>query len=67
MRATMFDIIESIADDVNDTIRLEYRLGGSFTTQEIDTLIQSKIPADQADWFGIDEVKEFVDQNLIGA
>jgi hypothetical protein len=67
MRATMFDIIESIADDVNDTIRLEYKLGSSFTTQEIDTLIESKIPADQDFCFMFDLIKESVDQNLIGA
>ena len=30
---------ESIAEDVNETIRLEYRLGGSFKEQEVETLI----------------------------
>ena len=60
MQATIYEIIESIADDVNDTIRLEYRLGGSFT------VIESKIPT-SCDMFGLDEVKEYVDYNLIGA
>ena len=36
MQATMMEIIESIADDVNDTIRIEYNLGGSFTENEVD-------------------------------
>ena len=66
MQATMMDIIESIADDVNDTIRIEYNLGGSFTENEVDTLILSKIPTDQANFFGLEEVKELVDLNLIG-
>jgi|TARA_B100001094_G_scaffold63037_2_gene58933 hypothetical protein len=66
MQATMMEIIESIADDVNDTIRIEYNLGGSFTENEVDTLILSKIPTDQADFFGLEEVKELVDLNLIG-
>lgn len=66
MQATITEIIESIADDVNDTIRIEYKLGGSFTENEVDTLIESKIP-EACDMFGIDEVKEFVDLNLIGA
>jgi hypothetical protein len=66
MQATITEIIESIADDVNDTIRLEYRLGGSFTEQEVETLIKSKIPT-SCDMFGLDEVKEYIDYNLIGA
>ena len=66
MQATIYEIIESIADDVNDTIRIEYKLGGSFTENEVDTLIESKIPT-ACDMFGLDEVKEFVDLNLIGA
>lgn len=67
MRATLADMIEGIADDVNDTIRLEFKLGGSFTEQEVDTLIESKIfQGDPCKLIEIDEVKEFVDLNLIG-
>ena len=56
---------ESIADDVNETIRLEYKLGGSFTEQEVETLIYQKITQEPSVEF--DQVNALVDYNLIGA
>ena len=56
---------ECIADDVNDTIRLEYKLGGSFTGQEVETLIYQKITQEPSVEF--DQVNALVDYNLIGA
>jgi len=56
---------ECIADDVNDTIRLEYKLGGSFTEQEVETLIYQKITQEPSVEF--DQVNALVDYNLIGA
>lgn len=56
---------ECIADDVNETIRLEYKLGGSFTEQEVETLIYQKITQEPSVEF--DQVNALVDYNLIGA
>ena len=61
------DYIESIADDVNETIRLEYRLGGSFTEQEVETLVQQALREFDSSVISFSEVNELVDYNLIGA
>jgi hypothetical protein len=58
---------ESIAEDVNETIRLEYRLGGSFTEQEVETLIHLALREFDASVISFSEVQELVDYNLIGA
>mgnify|MGYP003624340755 CR=1 FL=1 len=61
------DYIESIADDVNETIRLEYRLGGSFTEQEVETLVHQALREFDSSVISFSEVNELVDYNLIGA
>ena len=58
---------ESIADDVNETIRLEYRLGGSFTVQEVETLVNQALVEFDSSVISFSEVNELVDYNLIGA
>jgi hypothetical protein len=63
------ELVESIADDVNDTIRLEYRLNGEFTEQEVETLIHQKIAncINTDEDYYYDRVNELIDYNLIGA
>lgn len=63
------ELVESIADDVNDTIRLEYRLNGEFTEQEVETLIHQKIAncVNTDEDYYYDRVNELIDYNLIGA
>jgi len=56
---------ESIADDVNETIRLEYRLGGSFTVQEVETLVNQALVEFDSSVISFSEVLELVDFNLI--
>ena len=58
---------ESIAEDVNETIRLEYRLGGSFKEQEVETLINIALREFDSSFISFSEVNELVDYNLIGA
>ena len=58
---------ESIAEDVNETIRLEYRLGGSFTEQEVETLVNQALEEFDSSVISFSEVNELVDYNLIGA
>ena len=58
---------ESIAEDVNETIRLEYRLGGSFTVQEVETLVNQALVEFDSSVISFSEVNELVDYNLIGA
>ena len=58
---------ESIAEDVNETIRLEYRLGGSFTVQEVETLVHLALREFDSSVISFSEVNELVDYNLIGA
>jgi hypothetical protein len=61
------ELIESVAHDVNDTIRLEYRLGGGFTESEVETLILQKLANifNDADYY-YHRVSELIDYNLIG-
>ena len=59
------DYIESIADDVNETIRLEYRLGGSFTEQEVETLVNQALVEFDSSVISFSKVLELVDFNLI--
>ena len=63
------ELVDSIADDVNDTIRLEYRLGGEFTEQEVETLIHQKIAncVNTDEDYYYNRVNELIDYNLIGA
>tara|TARA_B110000285_G_C15044581_1_gene573605 strand:+ start:658 stop:894 length:237 start_codon:yes stop_codon:yes gene_type:complete len=63
------ELVESIADDVNDTIRLEYRLDSEFTEQEVETLIHQKIAncVNTDEDYYYDRVNELIDYNLIGA
>ena len=56
---------ESIAEDVNETIRLEYRLGGSFTVQEVETLVNQALVEFDSSVISFSEVLELVDFNLI--
>jgi|TARA_R110001632_G_scaffold121796_2_gene234459 hypothetical protein len=56
---------ESIADDVNETIRLEYRLGGSFTVQEVETLVNQALVEFDSSVISFSKVLELVDFNLI--
>lgn len=58
---------ESIAEDVNETIRVEYRLGGSFTEQEVETLVNQALVEFDSSVISFSEVNELVDYNLIGA
>ena len=58
---------ESIAEDVNETIRLEYRLGGSFTENEVETLVNQALEEFDSSVISFSEVNELVDYNLIGA
>jgi len=64
---TSYDYAESIAEDVNETIRIEYRLGGSFTEQEVETLINIALEEFDSSVISFSEVNELVDYNLIGA
>ena len=60
------ELIETIANDVNETIRLEYRLGGSFTERDVETLInQYRFSSDYQIEF--EQINDLVDYNLIGA
>ena len=56
---------ESIAEDVNETIRLEYRLGGSFTEQEVETLVNQALEEFDSSVISFSEVNELIDYNLI--
>ena len=56
---------ESIADDVNETIRLEYRLGGNFTVQEVETLVNQALVEFDSSVISFSKVLELVDFNLI--
>jgi hypothetical protein len=56
---------ESIAEDVNETIRLEYRLGGSFTEQEVETLANQALEEFDSSVISFSEVNELIDYNLI--
>ena len=56
---------ESIAEDVNETIRLEYRLGGSFTVQEVETLVNQALVEFDSSVISFSKVLELVDFNLI--
>ena len=60
------DYILSIADDINDTIRIQYRTGGSFTEQEVDTLIEQALTDFEPSVISLSEVSELIDYNLIG-
>ena len=64
---TTQDYVDSIVDDVNETIRLEYRLGGSFTEHEVETLVEQALSDIDASVISFSEVNELVDYNLIGA
>ena len=59
------DYAESIADDINDTIRVEYRTGGSFTEQEVETLIHQALADTDPSVISFSEVNELIDYNLI--
>ena len=60
------ELIETIANDVNETIRLEYKLGGSFTERDVETLInQYRFSSDYQIEF--EQINDLVDYNLIGA
>ena len=59
------ELIETIANDVNETIRLEYRLGGSFTERDVETLInQYRFSSDYQIEF--EQINDLVGYNLIG-
>jgi hypothetical protein len=59
------ELIETIANDVNETNRLEYRLGGSFTERDVETLInQYRFSSDYQIEF--EQINDLVDYNLIG-
>ena len=60
------DYILSIADDINDTIRIQYRTGGSFTEQEVETLILQALSDFEPSVISHSEVSELIDYNLIG-
>ena len=60
------DYILSIADDINDTIRIQYRTGGSFTEQEVETLIEQALTDFEPSVISLSEVSELIDYNLIG-
>ena len=59
------ELIETIANDVNETIRLEYRHGGSITEPQVETLInQYRFSSDYQIEF--EQINDLVDYNLIG-
>ena len=59
------DYILSIADDINDTIRIQYRTGGSFTESEVDTLILQALSDFEPSVISHSEVSEHIDYTLI--
>jgi len=60
------ELIETIANDVNETIRLEYRLGGSFTERDVETLI-NQYRFSSLYQIEFEQINDLVDYNLIGA
>ena len=60
-------IVDTIADDINDTIRIQYRTGGSFTESEVDTLIEQALADIEPSVISFSEVSELIDYNLIGS
>ena len=60
-------IVDTIADDINDTIRIQYRTGGSFTEQEVETLIEQALADIDPATISYSEVNELIDYNLIEA
>ena len=60
-------IVDTIADDINDTIRIQYRTGGSFSEQEVDTLIEQALADIDPATISYSEVNELIDYNLIEA
>ena len=58
-------ISDTIADDINDTIRIQYCTGGSFTDSEVDTLIEQALANTDPSVISFSEVSELVDRNLI--
>jgi|TARA_R110002153_G_scaffold219927_3_gene372408 hypothetical protein len=67
MTRLSFDYGLSIADDINDTIRIQYRTGDSFTEQEVETLIEQALSDTDPSVISFSEVQEHIDYNLIGA
>ena len=59
------EYVDTIADDINDTIRVEYRTGGSFTEQEVETLIHQALADTDTSVISFSEVNELIDYNLI--
>jgi hypothetical protein len=59
------EYVDTIADDINDTIRVEYRTGGSFTEQEVETLIHQALADTGPSVISFSEVNELIDYNLI--
>ena len=59
------EYVDTIADDINDTIRVEYRTGGSFTEQEVETLIHQALADTDPSVISFSEVNEIIDYNLI--
>ncbi len=57
--------VDTIADDINDTIRIQYRTGGSFTEQEVHTLIEQALTDIEPSVISFSEVSELIDYNLI--
>ena len=57
--------VDTIADDINDTIRIQYRTGGSFTEQEVHTLIEQALSDFEPAVISHSEVSELIDYNLI--
>ena len=64
---TTQDYVDCIADDINDTIRIQYRTGGSFTEQEVETLIEQALADIDPATISYSEVNELIDYNLIEA
>ena len=61
----LMTISDTIADDINDTIRIQYQTGGSFTDSEVDTLIEQALSDYDPSVISFSEVSELVDRNLI--
>ena len=61
------EYVDTIADDINDTIRIQYRTGGSFTEQEVETLIEQALADIDPATISYSEVNELIDYNLIEA
>ena len=62
---TSQDYVDSIADEINDTIRVQYRTGGEFTEQEVETLITQALEHIDPATISHSEVSELIDYSLI--